>query len=217
MAVGVGNPRGIANGVAPHRSERVSVGPRGRPRHITDRSPPGLRKRRRDVRTARAGWYLLPAASTSTMTKGRVWSESQTERTPSRTRRCTTAHPRIFSVKRDACIEIARSQVRRRSALGLASQILPFRRAYYRRRTRFCSPASGSGKAARKRAEAGAGVHRVQPPTLPVRLRGRIEDKGCDRQVIGTPGLTCEGRHHRGILEHLLQGVLPCVSKARSL
>jgi len=47
--------------------------------------------------------------------------------------------------------------------------------------------------------------------------RGRIEDKGCDRQVIGTPGLTCEGRHHRGILEHLLQGVLPCVSKARSL
>jgi len=49
------------------------------------------------------------------------------------------------------------------------------------------------------------------------RLRGRIEDKGCDRQVIGTPGLTCEGRHHRGILEHLLQGVLPCVSKARSL
>src|ERR1700719_3542378 len=69
----------------------------------------------------------------------------------------------------------------------------------------------------KKRAEAGAGVHRVQAPTLPVRLRGRIEDKGCDRQVIGTPGLTCEGRHHRGILEHLLQGVLPCVSKARSL
>jgi hypothetical protein len=57
----------------------------------------------------------------------------------------------------------------------------------------------------------------VQAPTLPVRLRGRIEDKGCNRQVIGTPGLTCEGRHHRGILEHLLQGMLPCVSKARSL
>jgi len=47
----------------------------------------------------------------------------------------------------------------------------------------------------------------VQAPTLPVRLRGRIDDKGCDRQVIGTPGPTCEGRHHRGILEHLLQGV----------
>src|SRR5580704_15798807 len=70
---------------------------------------------------------------------------------------------------------------------------------------------------ARKRAKAGAGVQRIQGPTLPVRLRGRIEDKGCDRQVIGTPGLTCEGMHHRGILEHLLQGVLPCVSKARSL
>src|ERR1700731_81210 len=27
-----------------------------------------------------------------------------------------------------------------------------------------------------------------------------IEDKGCDRQVIGTLGLTCEGMHHRGIL-----------------
>ena len=67
--------------------------------------------------------------------------------------------------------------------------------------------------------EAGEGrrVHRIQGPTLPVRLRGRIEDKGCDRQVIGTPGPTCEGMHHRGILEHLLQGVLPCVSKARSL
>src|ERR1700722_18713858 len=52
---------------------------------------------------------------------------------------------------------------------------------------------------------------------FPVRLRGRIEDKGGDWQVIGTPGLTCEGMHHRGILEHLLQGVLPFVSKARTL
>jgi hypothetical protein len=60
-----------------------------------------------------------------------------------------------------------------------------------------------------------------QAPTLPVRLCGpppaRIEDNGCDRQMIGTPSVTCEGTHHRGILEHMLQEVMPCVSKARSL
>ena len=36
---------------------------------------------------------------------------------------------------------------------------------------------------------------RWQDPTLPVRLRGRaparIDDNGCDRLVVGTPGLTC--------------------------
>jgi hypothetical protein len=57
-----------------------------------------------------------------------------------------------------------------------------------------------------------------QTPTLPVRLRGvAARAHRCDRQIIGTGGLTCEGTHHRGILEHLLQGVLPCVSKAKSL
>src|ERR1700720_3543031 len=38
-----------------------------------------------------------PAADARIATKGRVWSESQTERTPSRrTRRCTTAIPAYF-------------------------------------------------------------------------------------------------------------------------
>ena len=96
VAVGVGDPRNITEG-----SPR-SVGARvGRPSRWASAYSRSISSRLLQA-TPRwpngpSGGSGLPAPSTSTMTKGRVRSVSQTERTPSWARRCTTAMPAYFA------------------------------------------------------------------------------------------------------------------------